>query len=112
MTKKEVLRMSDSAVDSTVKIQGTKFDRKWTISQDLVKKMQWLAACGLTPTQIAERCCVSWGVAKYHTDPEYRYWHNRTKNSKHYGKSSDVSERASYKRKLVSANAHVIYPMA
>ncbi len=73
--------------------------------------MKWLKQCGLNTSQIAEICGVSWLTAKYHTDPEWRYVHNRTKNSKHYGEHSDVSERASYKRRLLKANAHVVYPM-
>lgn len=112
MTKKQMLiASSDSNVDQKVKVQGTKFDRKWTISQKLIEKMKWLKECGLNTNQIAVICGVSWGVAKYHTDPEYRFTHNRTKNSKHYGDRSNVSERANYKRRLLKANAHVVYPM-
>ena len=112
-TKKQILlASSDAVVDQEVKIQGTKFDRKWTIPQVLVQKMQWLKKCGLNTNQIATMCGVSWAVAKYHTDPEWRVHHNKTKNSKHYGEEGDMSERANYKRKLLKANAHIIYPMA
>ena len=112
MTKKQkLISSSDSVVDHSVKVQGTRFDRKWTIPQSLVEKMLWLSKCGLNTNEIATMCGVSWSVAKYHTDPAWRYIHNRTKNSKHYGTKSDVSERANYKRKLLKANAHVVYPM-
>ena len=111
-TRKQILiASSDSNVNQKVKIQGTKFDRKWTIDQKVVEKMKWLKSCGLNTNQIATMCGVSWPVAKYHTDPEYRYTHNRMKNSKHYGERSGISERANYKRRLLRANAHVIYPM-
>lgn len=109
--KQQLLASSDSVVDQSVKIQGTKFDRKWTISQTLVQKMQWLKKCGLNTNQIATMCEVSWRTAKYHTDPEWRAWYNLTRSGKHYGPTGDSSERANYKRKLLKANAHVIYKM-
>ena len=110
--KQNIIRMSDSQVDKLVKLQGTKFDRKRTVSPAMVQKMIYLSECGLSTNRIAAECGVSWITAKYHTDLEWRENYNRTRNGKHYGKYSDKSERAEYKRRLLKANARVIYPMA
>lgn len=111
MTKKEVLKLSDSAVDTTVKIQGTKFDRKVKISPSTIDKMKYLSACGYSNYKIAKMCNVSHTAVRYHLDPEYRYAVNHSGGTHAVG-YLDLHNRANYKRKLVSSNAHVIYPMA
>ena len=110
MKKKEVLSLSDYALDKVVKIQGTKFDRKRKLSDKTISKMKYLSACGYSASRIAKTLGTNYVVVKYHTDPEYRYRVNHKGGSHSHGEM-DLQNRAEYKRGLVSANAHVIYPM-
>lgn len=111
MTKKEVLALNNSDLDRVVKIQGTRFDRKRKVSANTIEVIKWLKACGCTHAYIARAVGVSEKTVKYHTDPDYRY-RDCHKGGTH-AKSANYSEaeRGEYKRKLVSSNAHVIYPM-
>lgn len=110
MTKKEVLGLSDYALDKVVKIQGTKFDRKRKISDNTISKIKYLRACGNSFSTIAKKLNVSYIAARYYTDEEFKNKLNHRPGS-HANGNFTIKDRADYKRKLVSSNAHVIYPM-
>lgn len=112
MTKKEVMNMSDSMLDKTVKIQGTKFDRKVKVSNSTIEKMNWMRSCGKSYSSIANALGVSYTTVKYHTDPAWRAKFNSSRSGKHTGTDNiTFNDRVSYKRSLLASNAHVIYPM-
>lgn len=110
MTKKEVLGMNDRDIDRVVKIQGTRFDRKRKVSKETIEKIKYLRVCGKSYSSIAKELGISDKTARYYCDDFYR-WLDCHKGGTH--KKSAIftpSERGGYKRRLVSANAHVIYP--
>lgn len=109
MTKKEILGMSDNALDKVVKIQGTRFDRKRKVSAKTIEKINYLKACGLTNSAISENLSVSTKVVKYYTDASYRYRDCHKGGTHAHGKKT-TQDRAQYKRTLLSSNANVIYP--
>lgn len=104
MTRKDVLAMDYLTLDKTVKIQGTRFDRKRKVSNSDIVRMKKLRARGDTLQSIAEKvgCCKM--TVKYHTNPEWRENYNKTRNGKHYGNkvTYSVSDRSAYKRDLVA----------
>jgi len=111
MTKKEVLALNNSEIDKVVKIQGTKFDRKKKVSANTISNIRWLRSCGKSYAAIAEETGVSTGTVRYYTDPFYRFSVCHTGGTHATSSVHTTAERGEYKRKLVSANAHVIYPM-
>jgi hypothetical protein len=110
MTKKELLSMSNYNLDKTVKIQGTKFDRKRKVSAKTIAKINYLKACGKTYCEIAKMLELNPITVRYHFDENYKYKMCHVGGTHAHG-NLDLDNRASYKRSLVSANAHVIYPM-
>lgn len=111
MKRSDVLKMSDSAVNKAVKIQGTKFDRKRKYSDKVISTAKWLNACGMPVAKIAAKLNVSYATAKFWVDDEYRMAKCHKGGSHDNGYISN-SERAEYKRKLVASGAHVIYDMS
>ena len=111
MKRSDILKMSDSAVNKAVKIQGTKFDRKRKYSDKVISTAQWLCACGVPVAKIAAKLNLNYSTVKRWVDDEFRY------KCDHVGGTHDVgyisnAERAEYKRKLVASGAHVIYDMS
>lgn len=109
MTKKEILNMSNNALDKVVKIQGTRFDRKRKVSAKTIEKINYLKACGVSNTSIAENLNISTKTVRYYTDDAYR-WMDCHKGGTHGHGKITASNRAQYKRMLLSSNANVIYP--
>ena len=104
MTKKELLKLTDSELDAKVKIQGTKFDRKRKISDSTLKKMKKLASQGLTYLQIAKELGLVSTQVKYHIDPVWKAYYNSHRDGRHCGKDKiTVADRIAYKRSLVAA---------
>lgn len=103
MTKIEILKMNDNALDKAVKIQGTAYDRKRTITDDVIKKMKNMAK-RKEPSEIAKKLGMSLRDVMYHIDPEYRKNYISKLSGKHTGKTHfSVNNRVAYKRELVAA---------
>ena len=107
-SKKELLALTDSALDKKVIIKGTRFDRNRnkSISQSMVNKMQRLATKGLTPLEIAKKLGCTTANVRYYTDKEFNEKYRERRRHTHYGKSSITdAERIAYKRRLIIAGA-------
>ena len=111
MKRKDVSKMSNVEVDKTVKIQGTKFDRKRKIGDDTINQIKYLRSCGKTLSAISREVGVSAPMVRYYTDAEYRYKHCHMGGTHAQSEVHDLNERADYKRRLMRAGARVIYPM-
>lgn len=104
MNKKlEILKMTDEALDKRVKIQGTPYDRKRTVSESILKKMKSLAK-NKSVAEIARQLGMNYHTVRYNIDPEYRQRHNASRSGAHTGKDHiTVKNRVAYKRELVAA---------
>ena len=110
MTKRELMKLSDTALDKAVKIQGTNFDRKRKVTKQMQYRMTQMLDAGKSVNYIAEHFNVTPQTVKYNTNPEYKTWRNATKNSKHYGvNNSTAAERGAYKRSLLKSRKELIY---
>lgn len=107
-SKKSLLLLSDSQLNHTVRIQGTKFDRKRKVSDKTDARMKELYNSGMPVMDIAKLFDLSYNTVKYHVDEEYNKYCRSRKNA-HTGKTHiSVQDRIEYKRKLVRAGAKVI----
>ena len=79
MTKREIMKLSDTALDKAVKIQGTNFDRKRKVTKQMQYRMKQMVDSGKSITYIAEHFDVTPQTVRYNTDPEYKSWRNATK---------------------------------
>lgn len=102
--RKNLLNMSDSALDKAVKIEGTNKDRrrkitKWDFKRVILPKV----AKGVSYSTIAKELNVTSDTIKYNVDKEYKQKKNAER--KLYKASSKkpnaLAERAAYKRELV-----------
>lgn len=104
MTKLQTLALTDDKLDSTVKIQGTKYDRKRTISDKSIKKMRSLYRRKKSISEIASKLGVSYLGVRYNVDPVFKAEFNAKRDGKHTGKTHiTVKDRVAYKRSLVAA---------
>lgn len=104
MTKIELLTLTDDALDATVKIQGTKYDRKRKVSDSSIKKMNNMLKKGSTVSQIAAKLGLNYHTVRYNVDPVWRKQYNATRNGAHTGKDHVTDrDRVAYKRSLVAA---------
>lgn len=103
MNKIELLTLTDDKLDSAVKIQGTMYDRKRTITTATIKKMQSMSK-RKTPSEIAKKLDMRLRDVMYHIDPEFRKAYISKLSGKHTGKDHiTVKDRVAYKRELVAA---------
>lgn len=107
-SKKSLLLLSDTQLNQTVRIQGTKFDRKRKVSDKTDAKMKELYNSGMSVIDIARLLNMNYGTVRYHVDEDYNKL-CRSRNGRHTGKTHiSVQDRIEYKRKLVKAGAKVI----
>lgn len=103
MTKIDILKMNDAALDKTVKIQGTSFDRKRTITDDVINKMKKLLK-KKDASEVAKKLGMCTRDILYHTDPEFKKNYISKLSGKHTGKDHiSINNRIAYKRELVAA---------
>lgn len=103
MNKIELLTLTDDKLDSAVKIQGTIYDRKRTISESTIKKMKSMSK-RKTADEIAKKLNMRMRDVMYHIDPEFRKNYISKLSGKHTGKDHiTVKDRVAYKRELVAA---------
>ena len=104
MTKKELLKMTDSQLDAKVRIQGTKYDRKRKISDSTLKKITALAKKNHTYQEIAKKLGLTAQSVRYHIDPVWKAYYNANRDGSHTGTDKiTVKDRVAYKRSLVAA---------
>lgn len=110
MTKRDLMKLSDTELDKVVKIQGTNYDRKRKVTKQMQYRMMQMLDAGKSVSYIAEHFDVTPHTVKYNTDPEYKTWWNSYRDGKHYGvNNSNASERGAYKRSLIKARKELIY---
>lgn len=110
MTKREIMKLSDTALDKAVRIQGTNYDRKRKVTKQIQYRMNQMLNAGKSVNEVAEHFSVTPHTVRYNTDEAYNTWYkeNRT-NTKHYGKLASVSERSAYKRSLLQTKKAVSF---
>ena len=102
MKKKDILKLSDMELDRKVKIQGTEYDRKRTVTDKTINKMIKMLKKGDSAYKIAQKMGVSYRCVRYNTDPVYKYMYNKNRSGKHTGVDRITTEdRILYKRMLV-----------
>lgn len=102
--KIEVLELDDKALDKRIKIQGTEFDRKRTISSKTVKQMLKLSKKGKSIQEIAKELGIGATSIRYNIDPVFKAEFNAKRSGLHTGKTKmDTLNRVAYKRQLVSS---------
>jgi transposase-like protein len=107
--KKDLLSLTNDQLDSVVKIQGTKFDRKRKVNENVRTRMINMASRGDTYCTIAKKLGYSPSTVRYIIDEDFRRLHNIFRDGAHTGVTHiSKSDRAAYKRKLVQAGAGVI----
>lgn len=103
MTKIELLKMTDDKLDTTVKIQGTQYDRKRKVTDKLVEKMLKMAK-RKDYKEIASELGLTYRTVRYHTEPLFRSNYIKGLSGKHTGKDKiTMTDRVAYKRELVAA---------
>lgn len=110
MTKKEILKLSDSAIDKAVRIQGTNYDRRRKVTKQMQFRMMQMLNAGKSVNTIAEHFSVTPHTVKYNTDESYNSWYkkNRT-NNRYYTVHSSGAERGAYKRNLLKSRKSVVF---
>lgn len=102
MTRSEILKMKDSDLDKTIKIQGTRFDRKRKVSNATITRMRKMFEKGKSIAEIAAIVGLSQKTVRYNVDDEWRAQYNATRDGKHYGKTNiTIQDRIAYKRYIV-----------
>ena len=103
MNKIELLTLTDDRLDSTVKIQGTIYDRKRKIDESTIKKMKSMSK-RKSAEEIAKKLDMRLRDVMYHIDPEFRKNYISKLSGKHTGKNHiTTKDRIAYKRALVAA---------
>lgn len=115
MTRKELINLSDSKLNSRVKIAGTNYDRRRVVTKDMKRKMNQMYNAGKSIYTIAEHFGVSNDTVKRAVDPIFNEEEKARKRSVYekykYTNSYDpnyASEIAEYKRNLIKNNKKLI----
>lgn len=102
--KIELLTMTDDALDATVKIQGTEFDRKRKVAPAILKKMASMYKKKSSISEIANKLGLNYLTVRYNVDPVFKAEFNAKRDGKHTGKDNiTIKDRVAYKRSLVAA---------
>ena len=102
--KIELLAMTDDALDVTVKIQGTEYDRKRKVSTSTLNKMLAMYKKKPNVAEIASKLGLNYTTVRYNVDPVFKAEFNAKRDGKHTGKDHiTVKDRIAYKRSLVAA---------
>lgn len=102
--KIELLTMTDDALDATVKIQGTEYDRKRKVAPTTLKKMASMYKKKSSISEIANKLGLNYLTVRYNVDPVFKAEFNAKRDGKHTGKDNiTIKDRVAYKRSLVAA---------
>lgn len=103
MNKIEILTLNDYQLDRTVRIDGTKYNRRNKLNPNDIKKMKKQYEKGKSIPDISALFNVCEWTVRYHCVPGFKDVVKRKPTyGNHYGKVQSVTERATYKRKLVA----------
>ena len=115
MTRKELINLSNSKLNSIVKIAGTNYDRRRVVTKDMKRKMTQMYESGKNIHTIAEHFDVSYDTVKRTVIPMFNEMEKARKRAvaKKYGYTYEYdpsysSERAEYKRKLLREKKQLI----
>lgn len=110
MTRKEILNLSDSAVNESVKIAGTDYDRRRKVTKEIAYRMKRMVESGnKTFAEIGEHYGVSPNTVRYNTDPEFRKSEiERRYNYAFTPSTKDLHEVANYKRSLIKQGKKLV----
>ena len=108
MTRKELINLSDSKLNSTVKIAGTNYDRRRVVTKDMKRKMNQMYDAGKCIATIADHFDVSCDTVKRAVIPMFNETEKARKKEvrKRYGYTTPYdkcykAEVADYKRELL-----------
>ena len=109
MTRKELIESPDYVVNSKVKIAGTNYDRRRVVTKSMQRRMIQMYESGKSLSSIAEHFDVSVDSVKRAVSPMFNETEKARKRElarvQKYIYEYDpeaVSERAQYKRRLLS----------
>jgi len=110
MTKKKLMTLTDSALNKTVKIAGTNYDRRRHLTNAQVANMKKMVATGKkTTAEVAAHFGVDPSTVRYNTEPGFKAYKNKQRLNYPVVKSTvTAAERAAYKRALLSQNCKVV----
>mgnify|MGYP004625212125 FL=1 len=104
MTRSEILKMKDSDLDKTIKIQGTRFDRKRKVSNATITRMRKMFNKGKSISEISNITGICYSTVRYNVDDNWRKQHIASLSGKHTGNTNITKEdRILYKRAIVDA---------
>ena len=110
MKRKEVLNLSDRKLDTCVKIQGTKFDRKRKFSEATKRKMKRMYKNGKSVKEIAIKFSTTRTPVLYIVDEDFKKVFNATRSGKHTGVDKITEKNhIDYKTQLESKRKDIIY---
>ena len=93
------------AIDKSVVLKGTQFDRKRKLTDEQVQEIRCLLMIGAETVQsLAERYHVTPFTIKYNTDAEFRKHAISVRSGKIYGNIvCDIYNRVKYKEQLLNS---------
>lgn len=104
MTRSEILKMKDSDLDKTIKIQGTRFDRKRKVSNATITRMRKMFDKGKSISEISNVTGLCYSTVRYNVDDNWRKQHIASLSGKHTGTTNITKEdRILYKRTIVDS---------
>ena len=115
MIRKELINLSDSKINSIVKIAGTNYDRRRVVTKDMKRKMNQMYDAGKCISTIADHFSVSCDTVKRAVIPLYNETEKARKRAvrQKYGYTTPYrnwykSSIANYKRSLLKNRKPVI----
>ena len=95
---------SATAIDNSVKIQGTNYDRKRKVTKSMKRRMEQMYNSGKSYNYIAEYFDVAPTTVKYNLDEKFKAAHNKKRNE--YARNwvadkNTLYERVEYKKELM-----------
>lgn len=104
--RKAVMKMSDVDLDKAVRIQGTKFDRKRRVSDEVRDDMRRMYFSGMSIAEICVKTGLCHSTVRYNVDDAWRALFNSKRSGAHTGVDHITFEnRVEYKRNLVRTKA-------
>lgn len=102
--KKKVSRWTDQEIDRNIRIQGTTWDRKRTLTDRDLKAIKRMLRKGVDVHDIAPMYGVDIRTIRYAIDPDYRVKRIAQSSGKHCGgtEAGTRFSRIMYKKTLVS----------
>ena len=101
--RETILKYDDLSLDQVVKIQGTQYDRKRKLTDDMLKQIKAKLEKGIPVEALSEEFAVSEWVIRYNTDSAFRAHQIALRSGKHTGiDTMTFEDRVAYKRSLIA----------